>query len=125
MPHHLRCWKLLQFLTLLAFAAGSILEPELGLLRDGALHAAEHASPTGSALATADPGAVPPADSGQLPSAPHQHGGLADHCGHSHILTSMNPFRFELYGAEFAPRDDAEAQAVVRSSPPLLHPPRA
>lgn len=125
MFHHLRCWRQIQLLTLLAFATGSIVEPEIGLLRDGALHTAESATSVRAAPAASEAGDVPPGDPGHVPSVPHQHGSLADHCAHSHVLTAVTPFRLELHGAESAPQHDPEARAVLRSSPPPLHPPRA
>lgn len=118
-----------RLIALLAFVvmAGSIAEPALGVLRDGAVHHETAASAAGHAdRARGDHGHEDGNPAGHQHDPDHRHGTGADHCTHQHGLALLADAPVPLNVVPCAENALlAEYVAPVGRHPlDLFHPPR-
>jgi hypothetical protein len=120
--------KSLALVALLGLASGSMLEPTVGVLRDGAVH--HETAATAAAHGWVASGEHGHEDGARSPSqhqhgSRHQHGTAADHCTHAHG-TAVASIVLLSFGAPIA-LEQHDVTYLLHTTPGAVHspPPRA
>lgn len=119
--------RCLAALLALLLMVGSLVEPAVGVLRDGTVHHETTASAaTHADGARGDHGHEDGLPSGHQHGGKHQHGTGADHCTHQHGLVFLAADLPGLVAASLAQRDAVAEYVTPATLHPLdlFHPPR-